>query len=502
MKKLFILSIIVFAASYSISAQTADKKWSIGIHGGLNQYNGDLGNGFYAFEDGNYGMFGINASRYLNRFFDLSITGNYGKVGIAEDDGIVTNPTKSFLANMLHMNLNLRFKFLGNDNYKLSPFIFGGIGLSHYKYLGNHSGKSTDGSFVTGFGLTYHVAPSVSLQLMDNFIFTDYDRVDNVEGPKYYDYYLQHSLGIAFNFGCSKDSDKDGVPDKRDKCPNTPKGVKVNANGCPIDSDGDGVADYLDKCPGTQKGVTVDANGCILDSDGDGVADYLDKCPGTPKDVKVDANGCPFDSDGDGVADYLDKCPDTPKGTKVDAKGCSLDSDGDGVADYLDKCPNTPANVKVDAAGCPPDKDGDGIPDYLDKCPDVKGTAANKGCPEVKKEVQEVFQKALQGIQFETGKDVIRPGSFPILNNVVSIMKENKEYNLIINGHTDNVGKPDANMTLSQKRAEAVKAYLVKNGVEQNRLNSFGYGDTKPVADNKTPEGRAKNRRVEFVVEF
>jgi OOP family OmpA-OmpF porin len=90
------------------------------------------------------------------------------------------------------------------------------------------------------------------------------------------------------------------------------------------------------------------------DSDGDGVGDSKDKCPNTPKGVKVDAVGCPLDTDGDGVPDYLDKCPDTPKGVKVDSNGCPLDSDGDGVPDYLDKCPDTPKGVPVDAAGCPP----------------------------------------------------------------------------------------------------------------------------------------------------
>ncbi|MFC1813720.1 OmpA family protein [Thermodesulfobacteriota bacterium] len=118
------------------------------------------------------------------------------------------------------------------------------------------------------------------------------------------------------------DADGDGVFDKFDKCPDTPKGVKVDAKGCPLDSDGDGVPDYLDQCPDTPKGVTVDTNGCPLDSDGDEVPDYLDQCPNTPKDVEVDKWGCPFDSDGDGVLDYMDECPDTPKGATVDKRGC------------------------------------------------------------------------------------------------------------------------------------------------------------------------------------
>ena len=119
-----------------------------------------------------------------------------------------------------------------------------------------------------------------------------------------------------------KDSDCDGVPDERDECPDTPRGVQVDSRGCPLDSDGDGVPDYMDECPDTPSGVQVDSRGCPLDSDGDGVPDYMDECPDTPMGVQVDSRGCPLDSDGDGVPDYMDECPDTPEGAKVDEQGC------------------------------------------------------------------------------------------------------------------------------------------------------------------------------------
>jgi len=142
------------------------------------------------------------------------------------------------------------------------------------------------------------------------------------------------------------------------------------------------------------------------------------------------------------------------------------------------------------------------VPDYLDKCPDVAGIAANKGCPEVKEETKKIFAQALQGIQFESAKDVIKASSNSILDKVVTVLKENPSYNLDINGHTDNKGIAAKNLALSQRRADAVKKYLTNKGIDAARLTSKGFGDTVPVADNKTPAGQAKNRRVEFKVNF
>jgi outer membrane protein OmpA-like peptidoglycan-associated protein len=254
--------------------------------------------------------------------------------------------------------------------------------------------------------------------------------------------------------------------------------------------------------------VQVDSVGCPLDSDGDGVPDYLDLCPGTPPQAKgyVDKNGCLLDSDGDGVPDYLDLCPGTPVEARghVDKNGCVLDSDGDGVPDYLDKCPDTPAEARgmVDEQGCPRDIDGDGIPDYLDKCPTIPGVKSNNGCPEVKKEIKTLFLKALRGIQFESGKSVIKSTSFVILNRIAQVIKDNPTFLIEIKGHTDNVGDPGNNMALSKNRATAVRDYLVKKGVSERKITANGFGDTKPVATNKTPAGRRLNRRVEFSITF
>lgn len=202
------------------------------------------------------------------------------------------------------------------------------------------------------------------------------------------------------------------------------------------------------------------------------------------------------DRDKDGVPDKDDRCPDVAGLAAL--QGCP-DADGDGIADNMDACPDVAGPAEFN--GCP-DTDGDGIPDNLDRCPKVKGIAANNGCPEISEKTKKLFEKALTGIQFETGKSVIRKSSYGILDQVVTVMQENPEYNLEINGHTDSQGDDAKNMKLSDDRAAAVRTYLEGKGVAGNRMKSFGHGETQPIADNNTPAGRAKNRRVEFKVTF
>ena len=175
------------------------------------------------------------------------------------------------------------------------------------------------------------------------------------------------------------------------------------------------------------------------------------------------------------------------------------DTDGDSVYDKKDACPEVPGLEEFN--GCP-DTDKDGIADNVDKCPTIPGVESNMGCPEIAEETKEVFQKALKGIQFESGRDVIKTRSYGILNNVADIMNENPEYKLTIDGHTDAQGDDATNMLLSEKRAAAVKAYLIKKGIDAGRLTSRGFGETKPKDTNDTREGRANNRRVEFTVKF
>ena len=307
------------------------------------------------------------------------------------------------------------------------------------------------------------------------------------------------SVGKVFG-GQRTDSDGDGVLDRRDKCPDTPRGAIVDARGCPSDTDGDGVHDGLDQCPDTPAGFAVNADGCAKDTDGDGVVDGLDKCPDTPKNAKVDANGCPMDSDKDGVYDGLDKCPNSPKGAKVNADGCPLDSDKDGVFDGLDKCPNTPKGAKVDASGCPLDSDKDGVYDGLDKCPGTPaGTKVSAdGCPEKRLFTKERKVFVLKGVNFKTNSAELTGASTTALDEVAATLAEWPEVSIEIGGHTDSQGSDGFNQKLSERRANSVMNYLASKDIDSRRMTKKGYGESQPIADNKTADGRGKNRRVEL----
>jgi outer membrane protein OmpA-like peptidoglycan-associated protein len=272
--------------------------------------------------------------------------------------------------------------------------------------------------------------------------------------------------------------------------------------GKPKDSDGDGIPDKQDKCPAAaeDKDGFQDEDGCPdYDNDRDGLADSVDRCPNQAG--PAENKGCPDkDSDNDGIVDRLDKCPD--KAGIAELKGCpDVDTDNDGIVDRLDKCPNEAEDKDgfQDDDGCPDlDNDGDGIPDATDKCPNNPGPANNNGCP-VTKEITAKNPLVLKGVNFETNKAILRSDSYSALDMVVQSLYEWPEVKVEIQGHTDAIGDAAYNQDLSQRRAEAVRDYLVVKGIAADRMTAVGYGLTKPVANNKTAAGRAQNRRVELV---
>ena len=233
----------------------------------------------------------------------------------------------------------------------------------------------------------------------------------------------------------------------------------------------------------------------VLDRDNDGIPDATDKCPDVAGTAAL--SGCP-DKDGDGITDADDKCPDVAGLAKY--QGCPIpDTDGDGVNDEEDKCVSEKGFARYQ--GCPiPDGDGDGINDEDDKCPTVKGTAANSGCPEISKAVVDKINYAAKNVFFNTGSAKLLPKSFTALNEVAKLLKSDESLMIDVSGHTDSQGDEAKNQTLSDNRAKAVKDYLVSKGIAESRLESAGYGSTKPVGDNKTGAGRAQNRRTELGV--
>jgi len=245
-------------------------------------------------------------------------------------------------------------------------------------------------------------------------------------------------------------------------------------------------------------GMWINEKGRIPDADQDGVTDDMDRCPKTPVDMLVDQYGCPNDDDRDGVINQIDRCPDTPLGTAVDELGCAVDNDGDGVLNDNDQCPDTPQNTQVDARGCTLDGDGDGVADSHDRCPDTpEGEAVDRqGCTDLAKSMP-----ALSGLYFALDSAKLRPEALPVLDRVVALLNQRPDVKVLIVGHTDSRGSDRHNLDLSRRRARAVYGYLIEQGVSADRLAFAGKGESSPVAPNDTKEGRARNRRVEFIVQ-
>ncbi|MBX0291749.1 OmpA family protein [Hymenobacter sp. HSC-4F20] len=460
-------------APLASQAQTADRKTAIGINVSAMQYKGNFGSDYWNWSENKYAP-GITISQYLSKGLDLQLSGNYVEFKKNAPAGAPYFGS-NFATNVVNVNLGLKFKLLKEESF-LRPYLLAAPGWTYTSREGtifrNNQTINTDQdkSYFDLFGaagLDFRLGEAVHLFVQTGQhipLKANLDGDPARDDNSWDDKFLQHTVGLNVALGKVKDEDNDGVADRKDKCPGTPAGVAVDANGCPLDGDGDGVPDYQDKCP-TEKGL-------------------------------ASLEGCP-DRDGDGVRDGDDKCPDTPG--KAELQGCP-DSDNDGVIDQNDKCPDTPGGVKVDANGCPVDSDGDGVPDYQDRCPQRPGPASNKGCPEMKIEEKKRLQEATKYIQFEFNKATLKPISFPTLDGLVQILNDYPDYFLGISAHADNVGNDDYNLRLSDERAASARAYMLRKGIPENRIVSHGYGESKPIAPNTTEAGRALNRRVEFDV--
>ena len=382
-------------------------------------------------------IYGGRIARGIGEYWILELGGAFGQTHELRRDGSKGN-------NVSLMNLSASLIAQLPPAGKIGRF-YAALGGGFTRFSTDPAPEIHSGTFEAALGWHIPVTPAISVRLEARNVLSipkENWSTANKSDQQYWG-------GLTYGWGGKpKDTDLDGVPDKKDKCPGTPKGAMVDANGCPIDTDGDGVYDGLDTCPGTPKGDTVDAH------------------------------GCPKDSDGDGVYDGIDQCPDTPKGATVDAKGCPSDSDGDGVPDGIDQCPNTPAGLKVDANGCP-----------------IEVT-------EKETEMLDTGMIRLQNVNFETGKATLLPDSYAALDEVGGILLKWPQLSIEIGGHTDSRGRAEKNQMLSEARAKSVKDYLVDKfpGLATAQLTTKGYGSLRPLVPNTSALNMSKNRRVEFKV--
>ena len=459
LNKLFAGALLL--AGFAANAQDSTNPWAVSF--GVNAVDTKIsmkGNDHLRFEQlydaqGNFNILPsasyVNVARNVGGNFSFGLTGSFNKIskwvnhvpGTKNTDVVVNPGDLNYYG--VDGAITYSFKNLLKSKW-FDPTLHVGGG---YTFFGDASAGTVNG----GWGLNLWFAKNVALTLGSTLKYGfDDNRVANSDVPTH----IFHQAGLKFQFG-AKDRDNDGIIDKDDACPDVP-GLAA-FQGCP-DTDGDGIQDSADAC--------------------------IDEV-GTPE-----MNGCP-DQDGDGVADKDDACPEVAGLPAL--QGCP-DTDGDGVADQNDDCPT----VKGDKAnkGCPwPDTDGDSVLDKDDKCPTVVGTVANNGCPEVSDETMKKLNDYAKTILFDTAKSSFQKQTYPVLQAMVAILKEYPTAKFALEGHTDSDGKDALNLSLSQSRAAAVRTYLVDNGIAADRLTSEGFGETKPVASNKTKAGKAQNRRVE-----
>ncbi|WP_179021348.1 OmpA family protein [Winogradskyella forsetii] len=389
----------------------------------------------------------VSISRYLSDGFTFTAKGSINRIDKfgSNFDPVTGVETTNSVDDLTYYGLDGRvsYSFMEALNCKVfDPYLGVGGGYTWVDEIGAGTLNGT-----VGLNIWFSENLGLSLESTYKHAFEDYL-------PKHF----QHSVGLTFKFG-GTDTDGDGIYDQDDACPEE-AGLEI-FNGCP-DSDNDGIQDSKDDCPNTA-----------------GLAEF---------------NGCP-DADGDGVIDKDDKCPDVA-GLKA-LMGCP-DADGDGVADGDDNCPNEAGPAANN--GCPwPDTDGDGVLDKDDKCPNEAGEVSNNGCPKVEptKEVMATLNEYSRSILFNSGKATFQKQTDQVLQSMVAIFKEYPQANFTIEGHTDSDGSKSMNLALSDRRANAVRDYLIANGINSDRLTAKGYGEENPIASNKTNAGKKENRRVE-----
>ncbi|MEP6804018.1 MAG: OmpA family protein [Flavobacterium sp.] len=470
-----LLVAVMMVMGLSSHAQDSNNPWAIsfGVNAVDTRTSSGAGSGFFdqhfsqpfAVKD-NWNILPslsyIGVSRYVGSGFSVGLQGSVNKIdkfvsfaptaaGHDSRGNVVSNP-----GDLMYYGIDATIKYSFQELIKskvVDPSLSVGGGYTFF-------GDSSYGTVNPGAGVTFWFTDAIGLELATRYKWSvSGDRVD-ASGTPDAPSHFQHTAGLVFKFG-GKDTDGDGIYDKDDACPDV-AGLK-QFNGCP-DTDGDGIVDASDACP--------DVFGLAA------------------------LNGCP-DTDGDGIADKDDACPDVAGLAAL--KGCP-DTDGDGVADKDDKCP-TVAGPKENG-GCPfLDADKDGVLDKDDDCPTVAGPASNRGCPEVTAEALEDLKVQARAVYFNSGKATFKTGdkeTLARLDAIKQILINYPNAKFSVEGHTDSDGSDKLNQKLSEDRAAAVMNALIERGVNVDNLQSKGFGESQPVASNKTAAGKAQNRRTEI----
>lgn len=536
----FLLMTVPFLArsqsASPLSKSTTNTAWDAGLFLGYSNYLGDLVVPNFTFNNPNF-TYGFFVRHDLNNRFAWKVNLFSGRLdGSDADYEEHRGRNTDFSTALIELGFNGEYSFrkrsalnTTTNKIRLIPYVFLGTGLSFINPAISYGGvlkteeakdqsarrPKTNLAFPIGLGVKADLSRFVYLGLEFGYRPTLTDYIDGVKfsgDPNNKDAYNIGGISLGFHLN-EKDTDRDGVVDSEDKCPTIPGTTELN--GCP-DTDGDGVGDKADKCPDVVGLKHLD--GCP-DGDGDGIADAEDACPDVAGSTQF--AGCP-DTDGDGIQDKEDKCP-TVAGV-IAQQGCP-DDDGDGVPNDLDLCPQQAGSAEMQ--GCPdqdkdgvadqddecpevagekqfkgcPDSDNDGVEDRKDRCPNTFGLDSNNGCPEIKAEDKAVLTFAMSNVNFETNSAKLLTSSLSVLDKVAEVLARYPEFNVFIEGHTDDIGDEKANLLLSEKRVQTCAAYLQSKGIKVESIRTQGFGESKPIADNRTPMGRKQNRRVEFRIE-
>jgi outer membrane protein OmpA-like peptidoglycan-associated protein len=399
----------------------------------------------------------------------------------------------------------------GGDKVSLYKLSTGGQGLSQYPDVKEHQKINASIPFGAGFDMAFIKKTRLEFDFILRKTFTDYiDDIGSIYPDRNVLLNARGSTSVAYAWrgagpypaagsarGNANDKDwyssfnirlKLPLNKEKDR-PATPKPVppKPVATAPMIDSDGDSIPDAQDMCP--QAPGVARRGGCpVPDSDLDGLNDEVDKCPEKAGPVRND--GCPItDRDNDGVEDAVDRCPELAGVTRY--FGCPIpDTDRDGVNDEDDRCPKEPGSPLMN--GCPmPDRDQDGVVDSVDACPTIKGIIKENGCPSLPISTVKV--------EFTPGTGTLTTVGRMELDKLATWLNvQHPTLRIEIESHTDNVRRPEASMTLSYDRAVAIYGYLAGKKVSLGRMQANGLGDTQPVAENTTPQGRVRNNRIVF----